>query len=235
MRWIVGLDLRARSQGALGFARWLYQHARHHRFFAVHALALPQPYGGFIPDQLGAQALVQLNRALEEADAASAIADVGVVTDELAERGLERAIEEHSADGVIIGRRAPAGAARLVALGRVARRMIRRVAQPTIVVPPELELARLERGPIVVASDLGASSSPALRFASKLAEELGRELVIAHVVRVHGSLEGIVSQSAWSSAQLEHCAQARARLEVWAREGGAASARLHVAVGPSSP
>ncbi|HRI09043.1 MAG TPA: hypothetical protein PKW35_14575, partial [Nannocystaceae bacterium] len=38
MRWIVGLDLRGLSQGAIHFARWLHEHARAERLVGVHVI-----------------------------------------------------------------------------------------------------------------------------------------------------------------------------------------------------
>ncbi len=234
MRWIVGLDFRSRSAGALRFARWLYQNTQHNRFYAVHALELP-PYANLVPDELAGQALAQLNQTLEREQADSSFTDVGVVVDERADRGLAKAIEEHTGDGVIIGRRAPADSASLIALGRIARRVIREIAQPTIVVPPDQDLDRVAAGPILLATDLAETSLPALRFAGSLANELGRELIIVHTVRVHGSLEGVISGTVWSSAQLEHRQHAEAQLSAWAQKHGAGAAQLRVVEGPISP
>ncbi len=233
MRWIVGLDFRSRSAGALRFARWMYRNTQHNRFYAVHSLEVP--YDDLLPDELAAHALTQLNQTLEREDAVSSFSDVGVLVDTRAERGLARAIEEHEADGVIIGRRARTDAPSVIALGRIARRVIRELAQPTIVVPPDQDLERVASGPILLATDLRPTSLPALRFAGELARALSRELVIVHAVRVHGSLEGVLSGTAWSSAQLEHRARAADRLRAWAEQHRAGAARQRVVEGPISP
>ena len=234
MRWIVGLDLRGRSTGAVALARWLYQNTERDRFFAVHALELTPLYSGLVSDELAADALRRLNQVLEQSESQSAFTDVAVTSCESAVSGLERAISEHDAEGMIIGRRAPSGQPRVVALGRVARRIVRHVAKPTMIVPPDLTSAWLEQGPILVATDLGPSSVPALQFAKSLGRELGRELVLVHAIRISGSLETIVSGSVWDSAQLEHRNRAAGELKAWAAEHGMSEAKSQLLQGPIS-
>jgi nucleotide-binding universal stress UspA family protein len=87
-----------------------------------------------------------------------------------------------SVDALIVGRIAPREGMSLVRLGRVARHLLRRVPVPVMVVPPDLRQSAIGSGPIVLATDLGAHSVAAGLLARRLANEIGRPLVIAHVV-----------------------------------------------------
>ena len=60
--------------------------------------------------------------------------------------------------------------------------MLRRLVAPTFVVPPELEADKIGAGPIVVAVTPVDASVGAVKFAQRLATELGRSLVYVTVV-----------------------------------------------------
>jgi nucleotide-binding universal stress UspA family protein len=189
MKWIIGLDLRPRSRGALQLARWLAAATRERgadEFVAVHVLsedhlrsALQLHHLDEVVD--GARAAAQ--RALEEASCADLGAGLEVTRALTTPEGLEEARARHRADGILIGRAAPSGGTHLVRLGRVARRLLRHLPSPVVVAPPDLEAARLGAGPIAALSSLAEDSVEPCRLAAVLAERTARALTVAHVVR----------------------------------------------------
>jgi nucleotide-binding universal stress UspA family protein len=53
---------------------------------------------------------------------------------------------------------------------------------PVLVVPPDLEVARVGGGPVILATDLRDDSLAAARFAKRFADTYGCDLVSMHVV-----------------------------------------------------
>jgi nucleotide-binding universal stress UspA family protein len=98
-----------------------------------------------------------------------------------AERSLEAAREYHYAGALIVGRQAPREGHRLLRLGRVARRLLRSLQSPVIVVPPDFQ-APGGAGPIVVSTNLRDDAEEGTRFAADMAARLGRPLVVLHIV-----------------------------------------------------
>jgi len=97
------------------------------------------------------------------------------------EEGLALAAANPEVTGIIIGRvsgRDPPAPARL---GKVARRLVRRLPVPVMVVPPDLLRTDIGKGPVVLATDLDAASIPAAEMARDLARAFGRELLVACV------------------------------------------------------
>ena len=84
-----------------------------------------------------------------------------------------------AASGLVIGRAAERGSRAVVRLGRVARRVLRRLPCPVVVVPPDL--SAVADGPILLATDLDVASASAVTFARDLAARHGRELKVVHV------------------------------------------------------
>lgn len=178
--WILGLDLGPRCSGALRFARLLRERLR---VRVVGTFVSESWQLGLPPGDGGALALAMRDEAgrwlagLHAGAADAAVDDTRIVDEVDAEAGLAAAARE--AAGVVIGRRVttPDGWSRL---GRVARRLLRRLPAPVIVVPPELALDDFG-GPILLATDRGDRSAGAARFAVALAAGLGRPLICAHV------------------------------------------------------
>jgi nucleotide-binding universal stress UspA family protein len=183
MRWLVGLDLRPRSDGALRFAVWLARSAPGaESFVAVHVLEEEH-----LRAALKVHHLDEVTAAAR-AGAASALAGAGVpeATVEVvqaltAEEGLTAALARHGAGALVVGRIARRDEARLVRLGRVARRLLRALPAPVLVVPPDFTPAEAE-GPVVALTSLSEDSAEACHFAAALAGRLGRPLVVTHVV-----------------------------------------------------
>jgi nucleotide-binding universal stress UspA family protein len=186
MRWMIGLDLEPRSHGAVELAGWLrveVQPPAVQDFVAVHVLD-ERLHRLLRTDQLKdvfARAGQELDAFLDASNAAPAVISRRIVGAESPERGLGDLLATEPCDAVLIGRIAERDTRRLVRLGRVARRLLRRLPTPVVVVPPDLSSTTVGRGPLVLASDLGASSTAAAAFAQRLATELGRELVVVHV------------------------------------------------------
>lgn len=187
MKCIIGVDLRETAAGALHYAAWLastrpdtpptlvpvhvleeaylLQVLRHAHLEAVERLALDS-------------AVAQVRSAGLEEHAEP----VRVVRGAAAEDALVREFDAAHADLLVIGRQAPSTERNLVRLGRVARRLVRTLPCPLVVVPPDLRAESIGKGPIMLATDLDDTSAAAARFARRLAEATGRPLVVAHVV-----------------------------------------------------
>lgn len=172
--WILGLDLSPRSHGALVFADWLRSGGA--MVLGLHVLeAWASP---FIAAAEDIEATVR--EAAAERCARLGIAPLAGVEASIvprAEDGLLRAAA--TAEGLVIGRAAPRGERPRVRLGSVARRVLRELPGPVIVVPPDL--VAVAPGPILLATDLGPSSDVAVHFATRLAAAQGRELELVHV------------------------------------------------------
>ena len=210
--WLLGLDLGPRSHGALAFAAWLRATADA-RVVGLHVL------------EAGAGRFV--GGADEAADAVRTAVDercerlglprleqVEVLMVSRAEEGLAARCE-HAA-GLILGRAAPTGKAALVRLGRVARRVLRQLPGPVIVVPPEL--AQVGPGPILLATDLGPASAGAARFARSFAAAVGRTLELVHVGDAQdGDMLGALDPR-WQIEREGHRAAVLAAASVWTVE-----------------
>lgn len=220
MRWLVGLDLMEYSQGALRFARWLHERAPEERFIGVHVLE-PQPArmsrGDQSEDEFRLWVHGLARRSVADLGAAAAIPDVAVHEAEAADEGLEAALGRTRASAMILGRKARTDEDPIVRLGRVARRMVRRMPAPVAIVPPDLAEAP-PPGPVVVASGLDASSQSALLFARAFARAIGRELVVVTAVVVRTAMQAYISSSSWDRAHVEAVEEGQAALARWLAE-----------------
>lgn len=188
MKWIIGVDLRETAAGALNFGTWLAaNHIESERpsFVPVHVLeesyllqVLRHQHIDAVEDLARRAATDQLDKAQLGGVAGPARIVRGVVADD----ALVREFDAEHGDALIIGRQAPSNERNLVRLGRVARRIVRRLPCPTIVVPPDLRADQIGKGPIMLATDLEETAGSAARFAKRLAHVTGRPLVVAHVV-----------------------------------------------------
>lgn len=184
--WIVGLDLRHRSDGAARFSTWLHQQsAQTLSFVGVHVIDedtvsdLARFEGeARVRERVRAEADLVVARAAAQA----AIATVEVTLEPHPADGLARARADRSAEGLIVGRKAHRGSEAFVRLGSVARRLLQRLAAPTIVVPPDLDPAALGAGPVLIAVTPAEASVGAVRFGARLAASLGRPLAFVRVV-----------------------------------------------------
>ena len=207
--WLVGLDLGPRSHGALIFAAWLRATAEV-RVVGLHVLEAAA--SRFVDGE--AEAVDAVRRAVDERSAQlgiPAIEAIEVVMVARAEEGLME--RSQRALGLILGRAAPTGSTALVRLGRVARRVLRHLPGPVIVVPPEL--TRVEEGPVLLATDLGPASAGAVRFARGFASAVGRPLDLLHVADPQdGDLLGSMD-ARWSVERRTHRASMIEAMSQW--------------------
>lgn len=226
MRWITGIDLRARSGGALEMSAWLHDRsAASADFMALHVVEqhLRSSVRDDVLDQLVGSAEAALAQVSAGRAGGSPFARTRVVVADAAEDALADA--GASADALVLGRIAPRAGLSALRLGRVARRLARRLPVPVMIVPPDLERSTIGSGPILLACDLGPRSVAAGLLARRLATELGRALVVVHVApaaiddTVFGA--GITPPATWPR-------HTRADVEAWiaANDLGPATAQL---------
>jgi nucleotide-binding universal stress UspA family protein len=224
-KWILGLDLREGAEGPLVFARWLCTQ------LSLTGAAILDPIHVIEQDQIGLLATADkreqivslaedaVARTLGRANITMALANVRLV--EVGEPQDVLAAAARDAEGLIIGRLAPRGKDRLLRLGGVARRLLRTLAAPTLVVPPDLGAEQIGKGPIILACDLHEDSVGAARFALRMADRLRRELILAHVVPMpYGWSVGYLPPEAVKQVRADLQTQGERLLERWATQHG---------------
>ena len=229
-KWTLGLDLREGAEGPIVFARWLRDQLSNQPG-NPDAKATLTPIHVIEPDQLlllasidkreQALALAEdaVTRTLERVGDGATLEDVRMI--EVGSPDDVLASEAADADGLIIGRLAPRGKDRLLRLGGVARRLLRRLAAPTIVVPPDTREQHIGKGPIVLACDAHEDSIGAARFALRMSELLGRELILAHVVPMpYGWSIGYLPAESVKQVRADLRAGGERTLERWASQHG---------------
>jgi nucleotide-binding universal stress UspA family protein len=165
-----------------------------------------------------------MRTAAESLGAAAAFASFEAVPDDAPEQALVRVAEAHAAAGIIVGRAAPASEWSLVSLGRVARRLLRHAPLPVMVVPPDLDVAALGRGPVVIGAAALDDAVSAIRLGHALAQSLGLPARIVHVVPDPAALPvaSVDPGVAYTSLQQAGTALDRGRLQAEAERGLAA-------------
>jgi nucleotide-binding universal stress UspA family protein len=188
-KWIVGLDLRPRSQGAMNYAAWLAERAGEdspERLVGVHVIEDDHMQAALRYhhyDEVMKAAREATDMCLHKAGLTDAFDEVHVVQGKSAEASLEAARTYHHADGVIIGRYAKSDSIALRRLGRVARRVLRKLGSPVVVVPPDWEKPASDPpGPVVASCNLRRDSVHGMRVAADTANRLGVPLRLVHVV-----------------------------------------------------
>jgi nucleotide-binding universal stress UspA family protein len=184
MRWIVGIDLLERSHGAVRMAAWLRGHSRGEpaaEFVAVHVVDERLRDSLKVMSEVTAEARRAVATAAAGCGVPDPFDDVRVLLAPSVESGLAGAAKAPGVDGLIIGRIAPRQERRLVRLGSVARKVLRELPAPVLVVPPDLVDSDIGDGGIVLATDLAEASIAAARFTGRLASELGRDLIATHM------------------------------------------------------
>lgn len=234
--WTLGLDLREGAEGPLVFARWLRAE------LAKTGQASLAPIHVLEQDQLGLLATADkreqavglaedaVARTLERSGDASPLEGLRLV-----EVGTPEDVLAHEAgesDGLIIGRLAPRGKDRLMRLGGVARRLLRRLPVPTVVVPPDLDAGNVGKGPIILACDAHEDSLGATRFALRMADLLRRELILAHVVPMpYGWSIGYLPPDSVKQVRADLRTRGERTLERWATQHGITGLRGVVSEG----
>jgi len=220
--WIVGLDLGERSLGALVVGNWLARGPD--RVVGVYVLeSWSRPY-------VAGDIINSVHHTVDSAAAQQHVpppARVSVLEANLAEEGLARAAE--GAAGLVIGRAARAGDGPLVRLGHVARRLLRMLPGPVVVVPRDL--TAIPPGPIVLATDLGDATAAALPFAQHLAARHGRPLELVHVGEPRNSDLIDDLEPSWRAAREEYRAQVERAFDVWMADHHLGRVPRHIAYG----
>ena len=187
MEWLVGMDLSDRGQGALGYTRWLAGAlpAARDRFIGVHVLEedeLRQLLRYHHLEEVEQNAAVAAGRVVAQAGVEGVLAERRVICGRSAEQSLEELAHKPGVRALVIGRQARRGEKRVVRLGRVARRLLRSLPVPVVVVPPDLQPGAVGEGPVILAVSTEADATNAATFARQIAADLGRPLLVVHVV-----------------------------------------------------
>ncbi|HEY0134508.1 MAG TPA: universal stress protein [Nannocystis sp.] len=219
--WILGLDLGARGRGAVRVADWL---AGPDRTIGVHVLEhWTRPY--IRPNAISA--VHEAVRRIGDEFHVTPPARISVLEAASAEEGLAEAAR--GAAGLVIGRVAGSRQDTPFGLGRVARRLLRSLPGPVVVVPRDLEA--VAPGPVLLATDLDESSDAAAAFARALAGKHGRELVVVHVgERRHSDLIDELEPS-WLAAREAYRDELAAALARWMARHDLAQAPRRVVYG----
>lgn len=225
-KWILGLDLREGAEGPLIFARWLTA-----ALTRQGVAAEVEPIHVLEQDQVGMLALADrrdetialaedaIARTLERTGDPTPIGNLRLVEYGDPEDVLAQAAA--GAEGLVIGRLAPRGKDRILRLGGVARRLLRRLPAPTWVVPPDLRPEQIGKGPIILACDAHEDSLGATRYALRMADLLRRELILAHVVPMpYGWSIGYLPAESVKQVRADLRAQGERLLERWATQHG---------------
>jgi nucleotide-binding universal stress UspA family protein len=186
MKWIVGVDLRPGSHGALRFASWLSGCAEPgaEQLVAAHVLEEEHLRAALLlhhMDEVSLGARQAAERIVAQEGGKARFAEVAVVPGTTADETLEDVRAARRADVIVVARASGRGGGGLVRLGRVARRLLRRGGAPVVVVPADLDPAALGDGPVVALTRLTDDSVEACRFARDLAARLRRRLSVVHV------------------------------------------------------
>ncbi len=238
MRFVVGIDLRAHSHGAINFAAWLREHAQTGSMVidGLHViesglLELPavQPQVELVDDARKATQAALRARQAEAAFSSVDVIEARDVIDTLATAG-----QLAGTTGIIIGRRAAEGEA-WIRLGKVGRRLLRRLDAPTFVVPPDLEKEQIGAGPIICAVTLDEAGVAVAKFGEGLGEAIGRRTRLVHVID-SGDPVGVMylPPGAWDDLQKRQREAGQAALQNW-RDAAGLSAYTLLAQGQTVP
>lgn len=225
--WVVGIDLKHRSDGAARFAAWLSRRAAAApTLVGVHAApaaALDELELFEGRPRVLERLRTEAELALEQTGARDAFAAVEVVETERPADGLAKVQVERAADGLIVGRKASRDGNDLVRLGGVARRLLQRLVAPTLVVPPDLDPEQLGGGPVVVAVTPADASAGAVRFGAALAAAISRPVVFLRAICIPDEYAQIYwSGDAMEAFKSSRIKAAEARTTAWLAEHGQA-------------
>lgn len=186
--WIVGVDLRHRSDGAVRFGAWLREQTGDAiDLVGIHvapttAIDEMDRFEGRVRvrERLKTEAALAMERSgVREAFAEVEVVEASEPADALASERARRA-----AGALIVGRKAASDGRDLVRLGSVARRLLQRLVVPTFVVPPDLDPGKLGDGPVVLAVTPAEASEGAVEIGAAVAGMLRRPVLYVRVVSV---------------------------------------------------
>lgn len=228
--WIVGLDLRDRSDGAIAFARWLSD-----RTAASSGGARPKVHGAHVLErdklrfvqekedlaQIEKMTRLRMHDVLRHAGALEVFDEPELVVDDDADEALTRLVQTHEAAMLLVGRKAKIGTDPVVRLGRVARRLLRTLPCPVVVTPPDLDASAVGKGPIIVGTDCQDDAREAVDFAVDMGARIGRDVLLAHVVPMPEEWGAhYLPTASVAHVRSELQASGEITLERWAKEQG---------------
>jgi nucleotide-binding universal stress UspA family protein len=238
----IGLDLRPQSTGAVQYAIWMCKAANLHASGHVACLHVIEP-----------EVLVELSRCADERTMLGAFQQRGKeILDEVAHGEhlhapevrigdvvelLEEYAVKQGSTALVITRRAQSHVRAITRLGSVARRLLRRLKLPTIVVPPDLLASQVGSGPVLVAVDFSEDSARALTWAKDVAQTLGRPLQLVHFVEVpdQAGYAGLLHSERWLELINESLARGRERMDKFIAEQQVGGIEMKVLRGPVLP
>jgi nucleotide-binding universal stress UspA family protein len=233
-KWIVGLDLGARSVGALRFANWLAS-AGGDELVGVHVLEeahLQAALRYHHLTELEGAAVTAAKGAIATAGANDSFYLIDVVEGRTAEESLAAAAVYRRATGIVIGRNASREGTSIVRLGRVARRVLRKLPTTVAVVPPDFDPTTSGRGPVVLACSLDDDAIAATAFARSFAERFGRALELVFVAPLPDEHAAqYVPLETLEKLRADTRTEAEAKLAAWAKTNGLDTATCVVKLG----
>ncbi len=181
MKWMVGIDPWDLSNGAVAFARWIATKASNERFVGGHVIAfdLSELFAKVDPNNKAGDIPPYVDRLLDPLRADPTFSEVGMIVAPSAEEGLQMAATHRGCDAFILGRRNPTDGKHIIRLGGVARKILRALPGPVVIVPPDQ--TTFTDGPVLVGTDLGPASEGALKFGVAMAQRLGLDLLVTSV------------------------------------------------------
>ena len=236
-KWLVGLDLGPRSDGAIRYAAWLARTCGA-TLIGAHVMAEEYLRIALRYHHLGdleAKAMDAARGLVSQASAADVISDIIVGRGKTIEEQLQQLREQHGCTGVIVGRNAPREGHHALRLGQVARRLLRSLQSPVIVVPPDWSEHDLGSGPILAGCSLDEDSELACAMARDLAVRTGRDLELVHIAPMpdHHSAQ-YLSDETLAAIRKEHLSEGEAALATWAKQHGYDDAATTVVLGTVS-
>lgn len=233
-KWIVGLDLGARSVGAIRFAKWLAENGGD-QLVAVHVLEEAHLQAALRYHHLSeveSAAVAGAKAAITAAGADGNFQFIDVLEGRTAEESLAAAAAYRRADGIVIGRNAPRDGVSLVRLGRVARKMLRKLPTSVAVVPPDFDPAASGGGPVLLACSLDDDMATATAFARGFAERFGRAIELVYVVASPDDHAAqYVPSATLAKLRIDAATESEAQLAEWAKANDLESAARVVKLG----
>lgn len=223
--WVVGLDLDERCLGALVFASWLAEAGD--TTVGVHVLeAWTRPH---IRSETVLAKVDDMVVRTSKALGLTRPTRMSPIEAVQAEEGLTAACTAERASGLVIGRVARTDQVPFTRLGVVARRLLRELPAPVIVVPPDQ--TTIGGGPVILAIDLTDTTEAAVSFARTLAARHHRPLEIVHVGHRRRSSFIPDFSPSWVVARDEYHDFVVSAVNAWTAKHGLADILQHVMYG----
>jgi len=237
MRWLVGVDLNNSGAGAVELARWLHGRAPAETFTGAHVVDFDvrELFARVQDDETDDAVPPYVDELLVPLRDDPAFSEVGSISASAAEDGLTHVAQTKGDDVILIGRRKPMRGSAVFRLGRVARRLLRTLPGPVVVVPPDARLADFSDGPVVLATDMGETSVGAARFAKAVVDRFELDTLVTSVASVPDELSLLTVHERWRAVVDETFEAVRTRLAQWVQAHGLSDARSSVVEGHVGP